>query len=314
MALSACGTESDSKAGGGEKITLVAPLWTNGQANVAVAAYLLEKELGYDVDLKEMAQDETWKALDSGKVDATLEDWDHPGYHDTYVRKRKTVVSGGELGITGRIGWYIPRYLADKNRETTRWENLNDNVGLFGGEAGEGEAGEGEAGEGEAGKKGVLLQGDPSFKSHDQALIDNLGLDYELKYLGSEDNQLKYMREAAETEQPFLSYWWRPHWVEEEVALAEVRLPEHSEGCDDDQSKVECGYPETELEKFLNADFAREGGPAVDFLKNFVWGEEEQNAVAKLIAGDGLSLKGAAEKWAESNESIWTRWFWERDS
>ena len=298
VALAGCGTQSDPGKGEskGEKITLVAPIWVGGQANVAVAAYLLEKELGYKVTIEEMADEDGWKALDTGKADAMLEDWDHPGRRDTYVTKRKTVVSGGPLGVTGRIGWFVPRYLSDGNRATTRWENLNDNVELFGG--------------GDD-KKGVLLQGDPSFKSHDEALINNLNLNYELKHLGSEDKQLAYMRKAADTEKPFLTYWWTPHWVEEEVGLAELRLPEHFAGCDADPAKVACGYPETELEKFLNADFAKKGGSAAQFLKNFEWGEDEQNAVAKMIAADEMSLEGAAAKWAKDNEGIWSRWFWD---
>ncbi|UGY93234.1 glycine betaine ABC transporter substrate-binding protein [Streptomyces gobiensis] len=293
LALSACGTDSAAKK---EPVSLVAPLWTGGQANTAVAKYILEKELGYEVTVEEMTEADGWKALGEGKADAVLEDWGLPEQVERYVEKEKTVVPGGPLGVTGRIGWFVPRYLADENREITRWENLNKYVELFRTQESDG--------------KGVLFQGDPSFKSQDAALIKNLDLNYKLVHLGSEEAQLEKIRTRAEKEKPFLTYWWTPHWVEAEVGLAEVRLPEYYPGCDAKAEKTACGYQETELQKYLNAHFAKKGGNAAEFLKNFEWGEDEQNAVAKMIAGDGMSPEGAAEKWAKENEGIWKKWLW----
>ena len=300
LALSACGAETATGGTDEDTITLIAPKWVGGQANVAVAAHILSEELGYDVEVTELTEVKGWKALDSGAADAMLEDWDHPGQREEYVEKRQSVVSAGELGIKGRIGWFVPRYLANTNRGVTDWKNLNDNAKLF-------------APADAKGDKGQLLQGDPSYKSHDQALIDNLDLHLELKHLGSEDKQLEHMRAAAETDKPFLTYWWTPHWVESEVELAEVKLPEHYDGCDANAAKVACGYAETDLEKFVNADFDRDGGKAAAFLRNFEWSESDQNEVARLIADEGMSAKEAAAKWAADNEGIWNRWLWDLD-
>lgn len=295
LAIAACGTGSGSDKK--DAVKLASPLWVGGQANVAVAKYILEEQLGYEVKVEEMAEGDAWKAVASGKSDALLEDWDsHPDLEQKYVEKDKSVVLGGRLGVVGRIGWFVPRYMADEDRDVTRWENLNEYADVFG--------------TGKSGGKGVLFQGDPSYKSHDKAIIKNLDLNYELDYLGSEDAQLEMIRKRSEKEQPFLTYWWTPHWVEDEVGLAEVRLPDYYEGCDAKPEKVRCGYAETELEKFLNADFAEDGGKAAQFLRNFEWGEDDQNAVAKMIAGDGLSPTGAAKKWAKENEGIWKKWLW----
>ncbi|MDK1472762.1 glycine betaine ABC transporter substrate-binding protein [Streptomyces sp. 549] len=297
LVLSSCGSDSAAKS---EPVALVSPLWAGGQANVAVAKYILEKELGYEVTVEEMEEADGWKALGEGKADAILEDWDLPEQYAKYVEKEKTVVPGGQLGVTGRIGWFVPRYLADQDREVTRWENINKYADMFGTQG--------------SGGQGVLYQGDPSYKSHDEALIKNLDLNLTLEYLGSEDAQLERIRKQAETEKPFLTYWWTPHWVEAEVELAEVRLPEYYAGCDAQEEKVECGYPQTDLQKYLNADFAQDGGKAAEFLKNFEWGEDEQNKVAKMIAGDGMSPEGAAERWAKENEGIWKKWLWGLES
>lgn len=310
LAVSACGSEPSSEAPG--KITLVSPNWANGQANVAVAAYVLETELGYEVEVESLVDKEAWEALDSGEADVMLEDWDHPGQRDKYVSKRKTVVPVGSLGITGRIGWFVPRYLANADRDVTKWENLNDKVKLFAPPGGGDEDTEGPGDTSvQGGQKGVLLQGDEVYKSHDQALIDSLGLNYELRYLGSEQAQIEHMRKAAKTEEAFLTYFWTPHWIEADVELAEVRLPEHYEGCDTDLEKVSCGYPETPLQKFANAEFDQDGGKAAAFVRNFSWSVEEQNKVARMIAGDGMSPRAAAQKWAKENEGVWSRWLWD---
>ncbi|MBB1254116.1 glycine betaine ABC transporter substrate-binding protein [Streptomyces alkaliterrae] len=296
--LAGCGSQSGGEGSGGE-VTLVAPTWVGGQANVAVAAYLLEKELGYQVKIEEMDEAEGWKAVGEGRADAILEDWDLPDQYQEWVMKKKTVVPAGRLGVTGRIGWFVPRYLADRNRDVLSWEKLNNHVELFGG-----------GGDG----KGVLLQGDPSYKSNDEAIIKNLGLDYELKYLGTEGKQLSHIRKAAKDRKPFLTYWWTPHWVEEEVELAEVKLPAYYAGCDEEPDKTRCGYPETDLRKYLNKEFSEDGGKAAKFLKNFEWGAEDQNEVARLIAGEGMDPKEAAAKWVGENEGLWHRWLWDLDN
>ncbi|GAB3967571.1 glycine betaine ABC transporter substrate-binding protein [Streptomyces sparsus] len=296
LVLSACGSDTAAK---NEPVALISPLWAGGQANVAVAKYILEKELGYEVTVEEMEEADGWKALGEGRADAILEDWDLPEQYAKYVEKEGTVVPGGQLGVTGRIGWFVPSYLADRDRDVTRWENINKYADLFRTQG--------------SGEQGVLYQGDPSYKSHDEALIKNLDLNLTLEYLGSEDAQLERIRKQAETEKPFLTYWWTPHWVEAEVGLAEVRLPEYYAGCDAEPEEVECGYPQTELQKYLNAEFAEDGGKAAEFLKNFEWGEDEQNKVAKMIAGDGMSPQGAAERWAKENQGIWKKWLWGLD-
>lgn len=293
LALTACGSDS---AADREPVTLISPLWAGGQANVAVAKYMLEEELGYRVNVEEMAESDGWAAVGGGDADAILEDWDLPEEYEKWVEQAGTVVSAGQLGVTGRIGWFVPSYLADSDREITRWENLNAYADLFTTPG--------------SGGKGVLYQGDPSYKSNDEALIENLDLDLELEYLGSEDAQLERIRQRAKTQEPFLTYWWTPHWIEAEVELSEVRLPDHYDGCDDDPDKVACGYAETPLMKYLNADFAENGGKAAGFLRNFEWGEDEQNEVARMIAGDGLSLDAAARQWAGENEGTWKKWLW----
>ncbi|MGW7350720.1 glycine betaine ABC transporter substrate-binding protein [Streptomyces sp. NPDC054784] len=294
LPLTAC---SDSDPGGGDKdtVTLISPAWANGKANTAVAALLLEEELGYEVRVLRLDEAEAWEALADGSADAILEDWGHPKEERKYVQQQKSVVPAGDLGVTGRIGWYVPQYLADEHKDITNWNKLNKYADLFATD--------------KTGDKGQLNEGDRSFVTHDESLIKNLGLDYQAVFLGSENAQMAEMRERAAKEEPFLTYWWRPHWIETEVPLAEVSLPTYTTGCADRETMVKCGYPSTKLQKYLNADFAEDGGDAARFLKNFNWTEDDQNTVAKMIVKEKLDEREAAERWVKRPPEIWRTWF-----
>lgn len=298
LALSACGSQSGPGSGSAAagEVTLTTPTWAGGQANTAVAAYILEEELGYDVTVTMLDEDEAWKAVGTGRADAVLEDWGHPELEERYVDDEETVVPAGDLGVTGKIGWYVPEYLADEHPDITDWRNLNDYADLLATPR--------------TGDKGRLLEGSPEFVTRDEELIDTLGLDFEAVYAGSEQAQLAEIRELARKQKPFLTYWWRPHWIESDIRLAEVSLPGHYPGCADETEAARCGYPETALEKYLNADFAKDQVRAAQFLENFSWTEDDQNAVARMIAEDGFSPRTAAKRWAKENPGTWKPWLW----
>ncbi|CAL9518904.1 ABC transporter substrate-binding protein [Streptomyces sp. enrichment culture] len=298
LTLSACGaaeTGKSQQAGSdGRTVTLTVPSWVGAQANTAVAAYLLENELGYKVRTQQLGEVLAWDALSKGDVDAILEDWGHPKEEKNYVEDKKTVVRGGDLGVTGHIGWYVPKYFADAHPDVTDWKNLDKYAKHFA--------------TAESGGKGQILEGSPDYVTHDDAIIKNLKLNLKTKYAGSEAAQITAIRKYAEEKKPFLTYWWTPQWLNAQVEMVEVKLPPHTEGCDADPEKVACGYPNTPLQKYLNADFAKNGGEAAEFLKNFTWTTEQQNEVALMIADRKMSPKAAAEKWVKANEATWKTW------
>ncbi|MFJ3495749.1 ABC transporter substrate-binding protein [Streptomyces sp. NPDC086091] len=283
-----------ANAQGAKTVTLSIQSWVGAQANVAVAQYLLEHELGYRVDTVQVDEVPAWDALSQGRVDALLEDWGHPEQEQRYVKDKKTIVDGGGLGVTGHIGWFVPTYFAKEHPDVTDWRNLDKYASQLRTP--------------ESGGKGQLLDGSPSYVTNDKALVKNLDLDYEVVFAGSEAAQITQIKRFAQQKKPFLTYWYMPQWLFEEVPMTEVKLPAYKEGCDADPGKVACAYPHTPLRKYLNADFARDGGRAAAFLKKFKWTTEDQNAVSLLIADQKLTPQDAAEKWVKDNESKWRSW------
>jgi glycine betaine/proline transport system substrate-binding protein len=283
-----------ANARGAKTVTLSVQSWVGAQANVAVAQYLLERELGYRVDTVQVDEVPAWDALSQGRVDALLEDWGHPEQDQRYVKDKKTITPGGDLGVTGHIGWYVPTYFAKKHPDVTDWKNLNKYADEFR--------------TAESGGKGQLMDGSPSYVTNDKALVKNLGLDYKVVFAGSEAAQITQIKQFAKEKKPFLTYWYSPQWLFEKVPMTEVKLPPYKEGCDADPEKVACAYPHTPLQKYLNTDFAEKGGKAAAFLKNFKWTTEDQNEVSLMIAEQKLSPGEAAKKWADRHESTWRAW------
>ncbi|MEU3280067.1 ABC transporter substrate-binding protein [Streptomyces antibioticus] len=294
--LSACSAaKTDASSGGSDTVTIAVPSWVGAEANAAVAKYILENELDTEVKLTQLDESVAFDALNSGKADALLEDWGGaPKKVKLYVEDKKSVVEGGDLGVTGHIGWFVPKYLVDEHPDIADYKNLNKYAGLFK--------------TAESGDKGQLLEGSPSYTTNDDAIIKNLKLDLKTVYAGSEAAQITQIRESYKAEKPFISYWWTPQWLNSQLDLVEVKLPAYEEGCDSDPAKVACGYAETPLQKYLSADFAENNEKAAEFLKNFKWTNEQQNEVAALIADKKMSSEKAAEQWAKDNEDVWTAW------
>ncbi|OAH13144.1 ABC transporter substrate-binding protein [Streptomyces jeddahensis] len=301
VVLSGCGAADMTKeaspfanAQGAKTVTLSMQSWVGAQANVAVAKYLLEHELGYRVDTVQVDEVPAWDALSQGRVDAILEDWGHPEQEKRYVEEKKTITNGGDLGVTGHIGWFVPTYFAEQHPDVTDWKNLNKYAD--------------ELRTPESGGKGQLLDGSPSYVTNDKALVENLDLDFQVVFAGSEAAQITQIKQFAKQQKPFLTYWYEPQWLFEKVPMTEVKLPAYKEGCDADPEKVACAYPHTPLQKYLNTDFAKTGGEAAEFLKNFKWTTEDQNEVSLMIADQKMSAEEAAKKWVEGHESTWKAW------
>jgi glycine betaine/proline transport system substrate-binding protein len=283
LSLAACslmpGAEAEPGAGGEfETLVIAMPDWTSGQATAAMAAHVLEYELGVPVELRDGDQETSWDQLATGSVDAILEDWGAlPEKRELHVEQKGTVTDAGALGITGHVGWYVPRRFADAHPEVLQAENLNAFTDDF---------------------SGQLLHADPYYATRDEEIIDELGLDYQPVAAGSEDALLERVTEASLNGTPVLSYLWQPHWVFTEAELAEVALP----------PEQDAYYPDIELRKYVNTYVLDHGAQAAEFLRNFSWSEDEQNAVARLIAEDGYTPRAAAEQWATNHPERVREW------
>ena len=199
----------------------------------------------------------------------------------------------GPTGNQGIIGWYVPKWMAEKYPDITDYKNLNKYADMFK--------------TSESGDKGQLLDGDPSYVTNDVALVKNLNLNYKVVTGGSEAALITAMQKATDNKSPLLFYFYEPQYALATIKVARVALPPYTAGCDADPKTVACDYPPYTLNKVARAAWVTAGGPAVDFIKKFNWTNDDQNKVAADIAA-GKSYDDAAKAWIDANPDKVKAW------
>src|SRR6185437_6458593 len=122
--------------------------------------------------------------------DAILENWGHADLAKKYIDTDKVAVNAGVTGNKGIIGWYVPPWLAKQHPDVLDWNNLNKYADQFK--------------TSESGDKGQFLDGDPSFVTNDNALVNNLKLNFKVVQGGSETALIQSFRQAEQQKQFFL--------------------------------------------------------------------------------------------------------------
>ncbi|HSJ50886.1 MAG TPA: glycine betaine ABC transporter substrate-binding protein [Actinomycetota bacterium] len=286
---------------GGDPIRIAVNPWTGSTANATVAKVILEQEMGCSVELVEIDEFAQFPGLAQGDLDATLEVWPsgHAEDYATYIEGDGGVVDGGELGVVGNIGWFLPTYLVEENPDLATVEGLQGNEEMFA--------------TAETGDRGQFLAGDPSFVSYDEQIIESLGLDFEVVYSGSEAALLSALDAAYAAEDPLLMYFWSPHWAQAKYDLTEVELPAYNEECEDaalnrDGEGYACDYADDVLYKAFAADLEERDPAAFAFLSAMKYTNDDQNSIALAIDDGGMSPEEAAQQWVDANEDVWSAW------
>jgi len=267
--------------------------WVGAAANVAVAQCLLQ-QMGYKVQTSTLAEEVAWQGFSTGEVDVILENWGHPELEKKYIQTDKLAQDAGPNGVTGIIGWYVPGWMVEKYPDITDYKNLNKYADLFK--------------TSESGDKGQFLGSDPTFVQYDEALIANLGLNFKDVFSGSEAATITAFQQADKNKTPLIGYFYDPQWLQNEIKLVQVKLPAYTPGCDADLKKVACDYPPYILNKIVRTKFMDTAGDAATFLKNFKWGNADQNSVADAITNKNMSPEDAAKQWIDANQATWQAW------
>jgi len=281
-------------------VTLNEQAWTGSTANTYIAKYVLEKYLGCKVNVTDIAEIPVYQAMASGKVDAVLEDWQHVAQYKQYATKQHSVVLEGSNGLTGHIGWFIPKYLLQKYPEFATWKGLKGHEKVFASP--------------EA-PQGMFLGGDPSYEQKDTQLIQALGLGLKHVTVGAETAEVARFSQMIAQKKPVIFYWWTPEYRNAELNLVEVKLPPRGPKCQDDGSTnapiqdYRCAYSSYPLEKVFSSKFAKSGSPAVAVLKRWAWpSNSDQNMVSSWIAGQHMDPAKAAKKYVDSHQAAVNKW------
>jgi glycine betaine/proline transport system substrate-binding protein len=298
-------TSAASGSGGGvpdnsgTTITIAVNPWVGSEANANLAKVLLEQKLGYTVELTKIDEFAQFPSLSNGDIDATLEVWPsgHAKDYKKYIEGDNGVVDGGQLGVIGQIGWWIPTYMLNDHPELSSWEGLKTDADLFK--------------TAESGSAGQLLDGDPSYVTFDQPIADNLGLNLKVVYAGSEAAELSALDSAYGKQDPFLFYFWTPHWAQEKYDLTMIQLPDVTDACNDaalnDANAYACAYPEDDLYKAFNDQLQTRAPAAFSLLSAMSYTNDDQNSIG-LDINNKMDPEEAAQKWMDAHPDVWQPW------
>ncbi len=256
---SGAGAGAPASSGTTTTIKLVQNTWDASRLDVAVAGVLLTEELGLTVEVTEIDEFSQWPYFASGAEHACLEVW--PSGHAADIAQyiaTGEVENGGALGPVGKISWYVPTYLLTQTPGAATAEFFADpaNTAPFA--------------TSQTGSKGQLLSGDPSWTSYDAEIIENLGLNLELVYAGTEEKELDVLAEAYENRRAILLYLWAPHAALVKYELTPVTLPPHTAACyaKIPTGGVDCDYPPDPLFKIFWPGLKVASPRAYQLLKN----------------------------------------------
>jgi glycine betaine/proline transport system substrate-binding protein len=306
LVLAACGssTKKVAAAGSGGSVTLAVNPWDGSAADAEVAKDVLEKQLGVTVKIVDIDENAVWAGLDSGQIDANLEVWPSGHANDikTYISDKKSVINAGLLGPTGKIGWYIPKYVADAHPEYTSYQGLSSPAAAK------------YFATAETGSKGQFLLGDPSYVSYDEQIIKNLNLPFKVVVGGGEAALITALGTAFKDKSALLFYFYQPQWANAKYALVAVKLPAVTPQCDASRlgqgkdGKYNCDYPTDPLLKAVSAQLQTKNPKVFQFLQKMKWTGENQNLVTSYKNADGMTMEAAAQKWVDANSSVWKAW------
>lgn len=268
--------------------------WIGSRASATVFAEVARAEYGCTIHLipYEDEYETTYNALEKGELDFVIEDWGN-GRWSPWTEKNafKQVGSNGQ---EGRIGMYLPQWMADLYPDITIASNLNKYTALFTTE--------------QSNPLGAWHEGPKEWTTIGTKLIQANQLNYKLINSIDEKELINAFINADKNQTAFLGYWWTPHFLNAQLSLARVNFPENDWSTTEEASGI-TDYPAIILMKLASNRLMESQSDLLNLVKNFQWSNEDQNRVAAAIE-NGSTPTEAAKNWIESNREkvdIWLK-------
>jgi glycine betaine/proline transport system substrate-binding protein len=233
--------------------------WDDSVATSNVAARIIEKRLGYQVQLVPVAAGVMWQGVARGDLDATLSAWlpiTHGAYWNNFKEK---VVDLGPNFNDAKIGLIVPENVDVKSLDDLQAKKAEFGSRIVGIDAG----------------AGVMQKASEAIKAYK--------LDYQLMPSSGSAMTAELARSEA-ANKPIIVTGWKPHWM---FAKYKLKFLE-------DPKKV---FGEAEhVDSVVNPELEKKAPPVVAFLKKFQWKPGEIDSVM-LATQNGEKPTAAADAW-----------------
>lgn len=294
-AIAATATSASARSNGKPTITLATNSWEGSLANNVVAQYVIQKYLGYTVNLVTIDEIPAWSAMVQGKMSAVLEEWGHSTQYSQDIQKSHKVVDAGLEGPNGNIGWYVPAYLMKQHPELKNWKGVKKDWKLFVTP--------------QSSPQGQFLDGSPSYVTNDQALVKNLKMNLKVIFAGTEAAQLTEIETDYKQKKPVLFYWYTPQYQNAIYKFTQVQLPPWTTTCAKlKPAAINCAYPPYHLYKVMASTLPQQAPAVANFIKRFSWTADDQNQVSYDLAVKHMSDTAAAAAFVNSHQALVKSW------
>jgi glycine betaine/proline transport system substrate-binding protein len=244
--------------------------WDDSVATTNVAAQIIEKKLGYPVQLVPVAAGVMWQGVARGDLDMTLCAWlpvTHGAYWESFKSK---VVDLGTNFPDAKIGLIVPQDV-----DVTSLADLEAKKAEFGGRIVGIDAG-----------AGVMQKAGEAIKAYN--------LDYTLMPSSGSAMTAELAR-AENAKKPIIVTGWKPHWM---FAKYKLKFLE-------DPKKV---FGEAEhVDNIVNPELEKKAPTVVAFLKKFQWKPGEIDSVM-LATTNGAKPAAAADAWITAHGDRVASW------
>jgi len=295
VAVVVTSTAAFARESGKPTIVLANNSWEGSTANNVVAQYVIQKNLGYNVNLLTIDEIPAWPAMVQGKVSAVMEVWGHSPLYAQYVKGNHKVVDAGLEGPSGNIGWYVPTYLMQQHPELKTWKGVQKDWKLFVTP--------------QSSPQGQFLDGAPSYVTNDAALLKNLKINMKVVFAGTEAAQLTEIESDYKAKKPVIFYWYTPQYQNAIYKFSQVALPPWTPACAKlKPADINCAYPPYHLYKVMAATLAKQAPDVANFIRRFNWTADDQNSVAYNLAVKHMSNSAAAAAFVNSHQALVKSW------
>ncbi|MCP4457159.1 MAG: glycine betaine ABC transporter substrate-binding protein [Cytophagales bacterium] len=253
------------------KIKLVYGEWDSAIASANVVKFLLENELGYEVEFIKFASSSgVWQSVASGEGDFALCAW-LPVTHGSYRKETEgRVVDLGPNLRGARVGLIVPSYVTIDSIE-----ELNKVKDKFSREI-------------------VGTGKDTGSMRNTKRAVHEYQLDMNIVY-GSEGSMLALLKNKIKRKEWVVVVSWTPHWMFKTWDLKYLDDPRNIYGGEE--------FINTIIRKGLESD----SPGLMRFLKKFHWKIDDINRIISWIH-KGMEPGAAAKRWIKENPVKVGRW------
>ncbi|MBN3808042.1 glycine betaine ABC transporter substrate-binding protein [Paraburkholderia sp. Ac-20347] len=244
--------------------------WDDSVATSNVAARIIEKRFGYQVQLVPVAAGIMWQGVARGDLDATLSAWLPVTQCAYWAQFKDKVVDLGTNFPGAKIGLVVPDYVGAKSID-----DLNAQKSAFGGRIVGIDAG-----------AGVMTKTDQAVKQ------------YDLSYTVMPSSGSAMTAELARSlnaKKPVIVTGWTPHWMFAKYKLRFLDDPKNVYGAAEHVDNV------------ANPELETKAPQVVSFLKKFQWKPGEIDSVMLAIQ-NGEKPDAAADTWIAAHGDRVNTW------